>query len=90
MDKYEEAKLILDVRISRFDHASDINGALEVAKEALEKQIVCKAIPHKVDMEELKIGNVCWGKGTTVYQCKCGEWVSPVFNYCTECGQKLK
>lgn len=28
----QEAKLILDVRISRFDHASDFNEALEVAK----------------------------------------------------------
>ncbi len=32
-----EAKLILDVRISRFDHADDVNKALEVAKTALEE-----------------------------------------------------
>lgn len=32
-----EARLILDVRISRFDHASDVNKALEVAKSALEE-----------------------------------------------------
>lgn len=32
-----EAKLVLDVRISRFDHAGDVNEALEVAKQALEK-----------------------------------------------------
>lgn len=30
-----EAKLILDVRISRFDHAGDVNEALEIAKQAL-------------------------------------------------------
>ncbi len=32
-----EAKLILDVRICRFDHADDVNKALEVAKAALEE-----------------------------------------------------
>lgn len=33
----KEAKLILDVRISRFDHAGDVNEALEMAKQALEE-----------------------------------------------------
>ena len=32
-----EARLILDVRISRFDHAGDVNEALEIAKQALEE-----------------------------------------------------
>lgn len=29
--------MILDVRISRFDHAEDVNEALEIAKQALEE-----------------------------------------------------
>lgn len=33
----QEAGLILKVRISRFDHASDVNEALDVAKTALEE-----------------------------------------------------
>lgn len=33
----QEAKLILDVRISRFDHAGDVNEVLEIAKQALEE-----------------------------------------------------
>lgn len=32
-----EARLILDVRISRFDHAEDVNKALEIAKQALKE-----------------------------------------------------
>lgn len=32
-----EARLILDVRISRFDHAGDVNEALEIAKQALKE-----------------------------------------------------
>ncbi len=32
-----EAKLILEVRISRFDHAGDVNEALEIAKKALDE-----------------------------------------------------
>ena len=33
----QEAKVILDVRISRFDHAEDVNEALEIAKQVLEE-----------------------------------------------------
>lgn len=33
----KEARMILDVRISRFDHAGDVNEALETAKQALEE-----------------------------------------------------
>ena len=33
----QDAKLLLDVRISRFDHAEDVNEALEIAKQALEE-----------------------------------------------------
>ena len=32
-----ETRLILDVRISRFDHAGDVNEALEIAKQALKE-----------------------------------------------------
>lgn len=32
-----EARLILDVRISRFDHAGDVNEALEIAKQAIKE-----------------------------------------------------
>ena len=32
-----DARLILDVRISRFDHAGDVNEALEIAKQALKE-----------------------------------------------------
>lgn len=32
-----EARLILDVRISRFDHAGDVNEALEIAKQSLKE-----------------------------------------------------
>ena len=32
-----EARLILDVRISRFGHARDVNEALEIAKQALKE-----------------------------------------------------
>lgn len=39
-----EARLILQVRISRYDHAEDINKALEVAKAALEKRVAKKPV----------------------------------------------
>ena len=43
----QEAKLILDVRISRFDHAEDVNEALEIAKQALEEIQQYRQRPRK-------------------------------------------
>ncbi len=47
----QEAKLILDVRISRFDHANDVNEALEVAKSALEEIQQYRELDDKLQME---------------------------------------
>lgn len=49
MNEYE-AGLILQVRVSRHDHADDVNEALKVAKFALGKRTpkkVLKAISHQ-------------------------------------------
>nr|WP_304429390.1 hypothetical protein [uncultured Acetatifactor sp.] len=43
MTEYE-AWLVLNHRISRYDHADDINEALEVSKAALDKQIPKKIV----------------------------------------------
>jgi len=59
MNKYEEALLVLNVRISQFDNANDINEALAIAKEALDKQsklmkyISCKNKLDKISIFEL-------------------------------------
>ena len=43
MTEYE-AWLVLNHRISRYDHADDINEALEAAKSALEKRVPKKPL----------------------------------------------
>lgn len=48
-----EARLILDVRISRFDHASDVNEALEVAKSTLEEIEQYRQIGTMEQIEQL-------------------------------------
>ena len=65
-------------------------AVLKVVLEGLEKQIPKKPIPHKVDVENVKIGNVLWGKNTTVYRCPCcDELISRVYDYCYKCGQAI-
>lgn len=59
-------------------------------KSALEKQIPKKPIPHKVDVEKIKIGNANWCKGTTIYYCpNCNDFISKSYTYCHKCGQAL-
>ena len=55
-----------------------------------EKQIPKKPTPHKVDAEKIKIGNVNWCKGTTIYHCpNCKDFISRTYTYCHKCGQAL-
>lgn len=59
-------------------------------KAALEKQIPKKPMPHKVDVEKIKIGNANWCKGTTIYYCpNCKDFISRIYTYCHKCGQAL-
>lgn len=64
--------------------------AMQVCKSALEKQIPKKPTPHKVDVERIKIGNVNWGRNTTIYYCpNCKDFISRNYTYCHKCGQAL-
>lgn len=49
----DEAKLILGVRINRFDHADDVNEALDVAKSALEEIRQYRAIGTVEDITKV-------------------------------------
>ena len=65
---------------------------LEVAVKALEKQIPKKPTPHIVEPVEspIKIGNMNWGRGTTIYYCpNCKDFISRTYTYCHKCGQAL-
>lgn len=72
--------------------ASKFITALKTAISALEKQIPKKPTPHTVEPIEapIKIGNVNWCKGTTIYHCpNCKDFISRVYTYCHKCGQAL-
>ena len=59
---------------------------------ALEKQIPKKPTPHIVEPVEapVKIGNMNWGRGTTIYYCpNCKDFISRTYTYCHKCGQAL-
>jgi|GEM_PF-1523648 len=62
----------------------------EVIHKALEKQIPKKPTAHKVDVPKIKVGNVFFGKGTTVYRCPCcNELISRICDCCYNCGQAI-
>lgn len=93
-----EAKLTLEVRISRFDHAGDVNEALEIAKKALDeiqqyreirtveecREAMGKRDPKKVT--DLHVDDficpTCGYEETTIDY-------KQVPKYCRNCGQAL-
>lgn len=74
-----EARLILDVRISRFDHAQDVNEALEIAKQALEEIQQYREIGTVDDFQRLDYLKSRYEDETYDY---CGEYGT------SECGLK--
>ena len=59
-------------------------------KEAVERQVAKKPTAHKVGVEAIRIGNVNWKSGTTVYKCPCcNQFISKLYDYCYKCGQKI-
>lgn len=91
-----EAKLILEVRISRFDHAGDVNEALEIAKKALDeiKQYreigtveECREAREKQIPKKPVLGN---DNGRLRKCCPvCGCFFSPLSRRCPKCGQAI-
>lgn len=66
--------------------SSDIKNAID----AIDKQIPKKTIANKVKAEKVKVGNVWWGKGTTIHKCPiCDEYAGRTSKYCNQCGQAL-
>lgn len=77
MTEYE-AWLVLNHRISRYDHADDINEALEVSKAALGKQIPKKIVHNPEAGREAD------------WTCPACKWTcSPYARHCQNCGQAL-
>lgn len=73
-----------------WDYPLNYAAAFEVAIKALEKQIPLRAIPLTVKTDCASIGGAIWRKGTTVYECpKCSAIISPMYNFCFKCGQRL-
>lgn len=84
---YEEVKKIRND--GQIEHAN-IRELQKLIDVAIEKQIPKKPYPIKVVVDRLEIGNVRWGKGTTVYRCPaCETYMSRVHDYCYKCGQRI-
>lgn len=101
----KEARRILDVRISRFDHAQDVNEALEIAKQALEeiqqyREIgtveECRAAMEKQKPKKPDYEGDGYADGHMVYD----TWICPCcgkkyevdyddYKRCPECGQVI-
>ena len=88
-----EARLILDVRISRFDHARDVNEALEIAKQALKeiqqyrdigtveecREAVEKQKPMKPEIYTDTVQTINGSFQRDVFECPvCGDYICNV------------
>lgn len=89
-----EAKLILEVRISRFDHAGDVNEALEIAKKALDEIKQYREIGTVEECREArekqkaKRPKHIWD-GTT--ECpECAKRLLRHYDFCPDCGQAIQ
>ena len=90
-----EAKLILDVRISRFDHAGDVNEALEIAKQALEEiqqyQAIGTVEECREAAEKQKAKKIIRIAGRYPYKCPtCDGKLEIGYRHCIICGQLLR
>ena len=93
-----EARLILDVRISRFDHAGDVNEALEIAKQALKEIQQYREIGtveecrEAVEKQKPKKPHRNYSKFHGLW-CKCGWYLGEKqcldIKYCPNCGQAI-
>ena len=82
-----EARLILDVRISRFDHAGDVNEALEIAKKALDEIQQYRKIGTAEECREA----VEKQKPKRLIQVESGMFYALGFRYkCPNCGIGIK
>ena len=92
-----EARLILDVRISRFDHAGDVNEALEIAKQAL-KEIqqyreigTVEGCREAAEKQKPKRCNIVKDYFRTYYNCpKCNHNLRVEYNRGSWMGKKSK
>ena len=92
-----EARLILDVRISRFDHAGDVNEALEIAKQALEEIQQYRAIGtveecrEAVEKQKPKKCDVTKDNFRIYYKCPtCNHCLRVEYNHGSWMGKKSK
>ena len=63
--------------------------AYQLAIKAIEKQIPKKPKTIINEFDGFKIGNVMFGKGTKIYRCQCGCFITKAHDYCPKCGNKI-
>jgi hypothetical protein len=85
-----EARLILDVRISRFDHASDVNEALEVAKSTLEEIEQYRQIGTMEQIEQLARERRYWQQEARRQAAAAGELKIALAERLNETNRRLK
>ena len=90
-----DARLILDVRISRFDHAGDVKEALEIAKQALEEIQQYREIGTVEEcreaVEKQTAKKIIRIAGRYPYKCPtCNGKLELGYKHCIICGQLLK
>ena len=84
----QEALKSLKFEVYEEGHCSYIEEELDIAIDALEKQIAKKPTVL-INDKDVRIGNILFKKGVKTYKCVCGYWITLTQEYCNHCGQKI-
>lgn len=84
----EEFKAFDDI-VRKLAHYETLEeqGKLIVLDESKQEMMEATKI---VNEKQIKVGNITFGKGTTVYKCPACKTIVSRDYYCRNCGQKLK
>ncbi len=92
MDCNEAIKILKDMKgvFGERSHSGYSLPALDLAIEALEKQIAKKAKSTGMKFKALDVET----KEVVMYECSpcpsCEKWISKIYKYCQHCGQRIE
>jgi predicted RNA-binding Zn-ribbon protein involved in translation (DUF1610 family) len=95
MNEIEEIKIVID----KLWKENEENSEKEAYQDDYRRNLITiaalvKQIPKKAERltagQPIKIGNMTFGKGTSIYKCpSCGTLIARHYVYCNACGQYI-
>lgn len=89
MREITPARAIEIIKNLNFRATGETKQANELAIEAVNKVFVPQQVEALQLQDKLKLGDIVFGEGCTIYKCKCGTFVRYMQKHCSECGQLI-